>query len=262
MRRELAVALGALILAVAGRAVADDPPGEVRAYVLGQLDARAEVLARTRAVVDAKVDETSALRGRRARAAYKLLRAGAATSVDAPERMATARRRAAARWLLARDRHEEALLAEEAGALAAAEARLTADRTAARAAPLPPAGLDWPAQGTIARRFGAYRHDRSKATLTRRGVDLDVAAGAEVRPIADGVVVYAGAIRGLDHGVVIDHGGWLSVTAKLDVPEVAAGAQVVRGQVIARPARRRVYLEVRVAVGAGGVPIDPALVLR
>ena len=34
-------------------------------------------------------------------------------------------------------------------------------------------------------------------------------------------------------------------------------APVQRPDPIARPARRRVYLEVRVSIGPGGVPVDP-----
>ena len=258
------------LLAVAGLARADEhatsdatlPVGgdDLRAYVIGSLDAQLEVIARTRATVDEKLDATSEQRGRRTRAAYKLLRTGEPAWIAGDERMATARRRAAARWLLARDQREEALLAGEADALAVAEARLIADRAAAVTAPLPPPELDRPVRGRavrIARGFGMFVHERSRATLTRRGVDFEVDDDAEVVPVADGTIRYAGPIRGLDHGLIIDHGGWMSVVAKLDPPALAEGTKVVRGQVIGTPARRRVYLEIRVSVGPGGVPVDP-----
>ena len=257
--RSLAAAVALVAIAGGARAEAPAPAADaLRPAVIAELDARLEVLARTRATVDGMRDESSAQRARRARAAYKLLRRDEPAWIAGDQRMATARRRAAARWLLARDRREEALLAAEADELAAAEARLVAARAAAGTAPLPPAGLDRPVAGTIARGFGPYRHDRSKATLTRRGLDFETAEGASVVPVADGVVTYAGPIRGLDHGLVIDHGGWLSVVGKLAPPGLAPGAKVVRGQVIGTPARRRVYLEIRVAVGPGGVPVDPA----
>src|SRR5262249_46288677 len=156
-----------------------------------------------------------------------------------------------------RDRREQALLTDEATTLALAGARVAADRVAASAAPLPPATLDRPVAGPIARRFGPFVHDRSHATLSRRGVDFETDDHAPVRPVADGTVTYAGPIRGLDEGVVIDHGGWLSVIAKLDPPEVHTGDRVVRGETIGRAAADRVYLEVRVAIGPGGVPVDP-----
>ena len=80
---------------------------------------------------------------------------------------------------------------------------------------------------------------------------------------ADGVVRYAGPIRGLESGVVIDHGGVISVIAKL-----APAALVRRNQGHPRRpdrparARRRVYLEVRLPIGPGGTPIDPEPLLR
>lgn len=251
------VALAGIAHAQDGHTVHGTESPDLRAYVIAALDAQLEVITRTRATVGEKLDETGAQRGRRVRAAYKLLRTGEPAWIAGDERMATARRRAAARWLLARDQREEALLGGEADALAIAEARLTSDRAAAATAPLPVAPLDRPVEGTIARRFGPFVHDRSKAILTRRGLDFEVADNAEVVPVADGVITYAGPIRGLDHGLVIDHGGWLSVVAKLDPPVLVAGTKVDRGEVIGTPARRRVYLEIRVAVGPGGVPVDP-----
>jgi len=239
--------------------------GALRDYVTASLDAELAVLARTRATIDDKLAVAGGQRRRRVRAAYELLRGGAAPAwIDPAERMATARRRAAARWLLARDRSEQALLAEESASLAAAHARLVVDRSLAAIVPLPPAGLDRPVEHrmTIARHFGAFVHERSKATLTRRGLDVDVPADADVRPVAAGTVLYAGPIRGLDDGVVIDHGGWLSVTAELAPTTLHRGDRVARGDLLGHAAHRRVYLEVRVAVGPGGIPVDPEPLLR
>jgi len=249
-----------LLLALGATTVRADG---LRGYVTGAFDAQLEIARTTRETVDAKRDDLRAARARRARAAYKLLRAGSAPAwVEPEERMATARRRAAARWLLARDRREEALLADEAQLLAADEARLVADRATAETAPLPDATLARPVRGTIARRFGPFVHDRSKATLTRHGLDFEVAADAPVRPVAAGTVLYAGPIRGLDDGLVIDHGGFISVLGKLAPTSLHVGDAVAAGETIARPARRRVYLEVRVPVGPGGVPVDPELLFE
>ena len=78
----------ALVVAAAV-ARADTTPAsddELRAYVRGQLDAQAEVLARTRATVDDKLAAATADRARRVRAAYRLLRAGSACSAAPPAR--------------------------------------------------------------------------------------------------------------------------------------------------------------------------------
>jgi septal ring factor EnvC (AmiA/AmiB activator) len=76
------------------------------------------------------------------------------------------------------------------------------------------------------------------------------------------VVRYAGPIRGLDAGLVIDHGDYYTVIGKLGDLGVPVGAPVTRGDRIGRAARHRVYFEVRVKLGAGGRPIDPEPLLE
>ena len=73
---------------------------------------------------------------------------------------------------------------------------------------------------------------------------------------------YAGAIRGLDHGVILDHGDYLTIVAKLGEVAIPVGTRVTKGDRIGRAARSRVYLEVRAKVGAGGLPIDPEPLLE
>ena len=234
------------------------PAREPRAVLTSAFADQRGALDRARASVDDKVATARAERAARVRAAYRALRPDAAATTD--RALEVARRRAAVRWILARDRGELALLVDEAKRLTAAAARIDADADRARTVELP-AGLAWPVRGEIIRRFGVYEHDRSRAILTRRGLDVVVDATARVGAPARGVVRYAGAIRGLDHGVVIDHGGYLSVIGKLGPPAVAAGDAVEAGALLGRPAKRRVYVEVRAKVGPGGTPIDPESVL-
>jgi murein DD-endopeptidase MepM/ murein hydrolase activator NlpD len=262
----------------ASRATAD--PDDPRAVAAAAFADQRAVVERTAAIVAEKLAAAAETRAERARDAYKLLLAesdgpapergpvghsyggsgfAVAGGTDVEPALAIARRRAAARWLLARDRAELWLLAEEASHLLAARQRI--ERDAARVPTLVlPDAMIWPAQGPIARGFGAFEHDRSGATLTRRGVDLDVARDADVVAPAAGTVRYAGPIRGLDQGVIIDHGDVVTVIGKLAAPLVAAGATVEQGALVGRPARYRVYVEVRFEVGAGGTPVDPASV--
>jgi septal ring factor EnvC (AmiA/AmiB activator) len=202
--------------------------------------------------VTEKLATADAARSRRLAAAYRILQMPTGEGDDA---MAAARRRAAARLLLDRDLAERALLADEAGQLRGAAAR-----TAAEAKRVPdivlPESIGRPVRGAIARRFGTFVHERSKATLSRRGVDFEVAARAEVVSPAGGQVRYAGPIRGLDTGVVVDHGTYYSVIGKLG-STVPVGTRVERGDRLGRAQRSRVYFEVRVKVGPGGLPIDP-----
>ncbi len=251
--RSLAVVAAALV----GLGTAHgDPPS-----IAAQLDAQAASIAQARAQVVDKQDDRARLRSRRARIAYKLLRgAGSPLAVAPAERLAIARGRATARLLLARDRAEVALLGAEVASLDTAAERIAADRARADE---PPADLRLlrPVAGPIVRRFGTLEHDRSHAILSRRGVDFEVAADAPVVAPADGIVRYAGPIRGLDHGVVIDCGEVWIVVAKLAPSAgaaIATGDYVEAGQRLGVAHRARVYLEVRVPTGPGGLPVDPA----
>jgi len=70
-------------------------------------------------------------------------------------------------------------------------------------------------------------------------------------------VRYAGPIRGLDDGIILDCGEFYTVIAKLADLAVPVGAPIHRGDRIGHAARYRVYFEVRVKLGPGGLPIDP-----
>jgi septal ring factor EnvC (AmiA/AmiB activator) len=223
------------------------------------LGAQQDSAVRAEQQVDAKRKDAEATRAARVRAAYKLLRgAGSPLTVTPERRAAVARSRATARLLLARDQAEAKQLADEAAMLHAAVLRIAADRVAAAGLVLPaPGSLARPVTGEIARRFGTLEHERTKATLSRRGLDFDVADDAEVVAPADGVIRYAGPMRGLDHGLILDHGTTITILAKLDPIAYALGTRIERGAVIGYAAKRRVYFEVRVPVGPGGTPIDP-----
>lgn len=253
-----ASALAGLVL-VTAHAYADDTSSarvDARARLAAQLAAETETIDRTLATVGEKLSAADAQRLRRIRAAYRIVRSQLPSDASAADRMASARRRAAARLLLDRDRAERSLLAAEAAELEAA--RTTKVAAAAQVPTLAlPEEIGRPAKGAIARRFGTYRHDRSKATLSRRGLDFETELHAPAWAAADGTVRYAGPIRGLDHGVILDHGDYLTVVAKLTGVSVPVGVRVARGDVLGRAARRRVYLEVRAKVGPGGLPIDP-----
>jgi murein DD-endopeptidase MepM/ murein hydrolase activator NlpD len=261
----LGAALGAALGAPPARAdeAADTaPPGAPeearsaapRAALARQVADELAAIDRARAAVAAKLGEADAARARRIAAAARLLRTPPASPASA--RMATARQRAAVRLLLERDLAERRLLAAEA-----AQLRRAAEGQAARAARLPelelPVEIGRPARGKVVRRFGAASHEAAQATLSRRGLELEVLARAAAVAPADGVVRYAGPIRGLDEGVIVDHGSFLTVIAKLGAPAVPVGAPVRRGDRLGHAARRRLYLEVRVKLGAGGLPIDP-----
>jgi septal ring factor EnvC (AmiA/AmiB activator) len=228
---------------------------DTREMLSQQLAGEAATIASAQAIVGKKLEAADALRVTRVRAAYRVLHESA-EDASPDRRMNTARRRAAARLLLARDASERGILADELAKLGTAGTRAAADASALATASMPPQILR-PVRGAIARKFGVLEHERSKATLSRHGIDIEVEDHATVVAPADGTVLYAGPIRGLDRGLVIDHGTYLSVLAKLGDVAFPVGAPVHAGDRLARAARHRVYLEIRVKVGPGGLPVDP-----
>ncbi|HEY5948135.1 MAG TPA: M23 family metallopeptidase [Kofleriaceae bacterium] len=256
----LAIGLCALSLSSA-RADDEQAPPDPRAQLSAQLAAETQTIEQTLATVGDKLSAADAQRLRRIRAAYRILRAPLTTTASATDRMASARRRAAARLLLERDGSERTLLASEAAQLT--EARTTKIEATTKIPTLVlPEELGRPCKGDIARRFGTYQHDKSHATLSRRGLDFETSHNAPASAPADGVVRYAGPIRGLDYGVILDHGDYLTIVAKLAELSIPVGTHVTRGDRLGHAARYRVYLEVRAKVAAGGIPIDPEPLLR
>ncbi|HEY0988959.1 MAG TPA: M23 family metallopeptidase, partial [Kofleriaceae bacterium] len=151
---------------------------------------------------------------------------------------------------------ERAAFADEVARLRAARDRVAGEALQLSSLALP-GELVRPARGKIARSFGTLEHERSKATLSRRGIDIEVEDASPVVAPAAGTVRYAGAIRGLDQGIIIDCGTYVTVVAKLGDVTLPVGAPITAGDRIGRAARHRVYLEVRVKLGPGGLPIDP-----
>jgi septal ring factor EnvC (AmiA/AmiB activator) len=256
------VALG--VNAYAGKKHAPPPaPPDAHATLSEQLTAESQTLTKTIGTVADKLAAADALRMRHLRAASRLLHAPLPENASADDRLSFARRRAAARLLLDRDAAERTLLADEIDHLRVADTRLTLDAGQLAGLHLP-TELSWPVTGTrtVSRHFGPFVHEHSKAELSRRGLDLDVEEAANAIAPADGIVRYAGPIRGLDHGVILDHGDYLTVIAKLAEATVPVGTKVARGDRIGHAARRRLYFELRAKVGPGGLPIDPEPYLR
>lgn len=248
--RRASLAIIACLAATAPAAADDD--ADTRAFLAEQLAAQAEVVERAIAVVKQRLSEVDALRTRRMAAIARVI---AAPDDGSP---GAARRRGAARLLADRDLAERKLLVAELAELSAARQRIAGDAARVPSLALPPSTLAMPARGTIERRFGTFEHERSEATLSRRGVDIEVESGrAHVSTPADGVVKYAGELRGLDQGVIVDHGTFTTVIGKLGEITVPVGAKLAKGDRIGRTARHRVYLELRVKLGPGGMPIDP-----
>lgn len=121
------------------------------------------------------------------------------------------------------------------GALGAERVGYDSRSPAHDAAPLARPGLgalgwQWPVRPVLVDRpFVAPAHEYGPG---HRGIDLRPTVDDGVRAPADGVVAFAGSVAG--RGILtIDHGGGLVTTFEPVSTDLAAGAAVVRGAVVA-----------------------------
>lgn len=99
---------------------------------------------------------------------------------------------------------------------------------------VPPAGgqaFIWPVRGKVISPYG-----EKKGGEHNDGINIEAKRGEPVKAAADGTVIYAGnELRGFGNLVLIKHAdGWTTAYAHNDTLLVARGAQVKRGQVIAK----------------------------
>ena len=89
----------------------------------------------------------------------------------------------------------------------------------------------WPVEGTLTSPFGI--RFRGLTPGLHRGVDVNVPDGTPVRAMKDGLVRYAGTMRGYGIVIWLDHGGeTLSVYGHLSSLNVRTGQTVDGSQVI------------------------------
>lgn len=172
--------------------------------------------------------------------------------------------------LIARLRAEAAKAAREAAAEKArrraangrtATARTPASSsrrtTVARAPALAVGGLSWPATGNLLAAYGGRLPDGRRSD----GVLIAAAAGAPVKAVADGTVVFADWMTGYGNILIIDHGnGYMSLYAHNDALLRSVGTTVKRGEQVASVGSSggqsvpALYFELR----RNGSPVNPA----
>lgn len=128
----------------------------------------------------------------------------------------------------------------------------------AAALDLPRHSLPWPAAGSVARGFGRERDPELGTWRVHQGLLLDTDAGAEVKSVAPGTVIFAGPFRSYGQVIIVDHGsGFFSVYGGLGGTLKGKGSAVKRGDALASagggPKGGRVYLELR----RGADALDP-----
>ncbi|MBW8807249.1 MAG: peptidoglycan DD-metalloendopeptidase family protein [Lysobacter sp.] len=226
---------------------------------LGQLEKDRKTRAALVAQINEKYEDRSTRErelGRDAKGLEQLL-----AKLRAAAARAEAQRRAAAKAKAEREARE----ARAAAAAAKAQGKPAPVRkppVQVASAPAPQVGgLGWPVSGALLAGFGGTMPDGRSS----EGLLIGAPAGATVKAVADGTVVYSEWMTGYGLLLIVDHGnGYMSLYANNDALLKDAGATVKKGDAVAtvgssgghgRPA---LYFELR----RGGQPVNPNTWLR
>ena len=88
--------------------------------------------------------------------------------------------------------------------------------------------LAWPVErGFISQKFGRHNHPVLKGVVVEnRGIDIQTAQGATARAIFEGKVLTVASVPGMNNIVMIQHGEYFTVYAKLKSVSVTTGQNV------------------------------------
>lgn len=90
-----------------------------------------------------------------------------------------------------------------------------------------------PAKGTLITLFLEETTNSLGIKSTSMGIALDTEDGSPVVSITDGIVTYAGYLRGYGNTVIINHGyGYSTITSRLEILHCEKGQKVTKGHVI------------------------------
>ncbi len=121
--------------------------------------------------------------------------------------------------------------------------------------------LGWPVAGNIEQRFGRQPHpDVPSIMVDNRGVKIAGARQTKVLAIHAGKVVEVAPDGNGRTLVVVSHGGFYSIYANVEFPQVKAGASIDAGQQIALTAQDGSALQFE--LWRGKVALDPERWLR
>ncbi|HEX7192095.1 MAG TPA: peptidoglycan DD-metalloendopeptidase family protein [Thermoanaerobaculia bacterium] len=125
--------------------------------------------------------------------------------------------------------------------------------------------LPWPAAGKVVERFGRQRNPKFDTFTTNNGIKIETPAGAPVRAVFGGTVLFSQWFKGYGNLIILDHGHRVfSLYGNLKSASVAAGDRIAAGQTIAGTAESEetppayLYFEIR----QDNRPEDPQKWLR
>ena len=253
------VILGLLISVVASAGAFAD---SAASHTVGRASERLEIIDRTIETLENNERDRRELLQQRTHALYRAMYADFRRLwIDGEARQARVRLRGLAKRVMQRDSIELELVREELREAHSARQRVVAERSRAKQTQSPK-NLVAPVSGSIKARFGRYRHHKSRARLTRRGVEFAARAFEEVRAPASGTIAYAGPLRGLGSAVVLTHDdGAVSVLGGV-ASSARKAVTLDAGQVLGHATGTRVYFELRLPMAAGGEAVDPVPFLQ
>ncbi len=93
--------------------------------------------------------------------------------------------------------------------------------------------LPWPVSGQLYQSFGAHKHPTLKEVVTtNNGIDISSTNGASVKPVFKGKVKGVFPIPGLDKVVLVNHGEYFTVYARLETVFVKIGQEVTSNDIL------------------------------
>lgn len=125
--------------------------------------------------------------------------------------------------------------------------------------------LEPPLRGRVVGLFGRERRSSSGAVIIRNGIDIQAAAGAEIKSVYTGRVIYSGYLKGYGNILILDHADkYYSLYAHASKFVKQVGSLVKRGEVIGALGdsetdfEETLYFEIR----HGGKPENPLIWLN
>src|SRR5690606_12134640 len=94
--------------------------------------------------------------------------------------------------------------------------------------------FSWPVErGFISQKFGRHNHPVLKGVvIDNRGIDIQTTQGASARALFEGKVLTVASVPGMNNIVMIQHGEYFTVYAKLRSVSVTTGQTVKMKDVI------------------------------
>ncbi|MFC1513078.1 murein hydrolase activator EnvC family protein [Thermodesulfobacteriota bacterium] len=90
-----------------------------------------------------------------------------------------------------------------------------------------------PVEGTVTTNFGRNITAKFGITTYQNGIDISTKPGAEVLAVHDGIVAFAGILRGYGNMIIIDHGDqYYSLSSRIAKLRSEEGVKVSKGQTI------------------------------